>query len=44
VHESAQVLDQLGGKVEKRVYAGMGHTVHPDEIRYVRELLQSVLD
>jgi phospholipase/carboxylesterase len=44
VHESAQVLEQLGGKVEKRVYAGMGHTVHPDEIRYVRELLQSVLD
>jgi predicted esterase len=42
VHESAQVLDALGGDVEERIYPGMGHTVNADEIARVSEMLTSV--
>lgn len=42
VHESAEVLERLGGVVTKRIYPGMPHTVNSDEIRWTRELLQRV--
>lgn len=39
VRESAEVLGQLGGRVDARVYPGMGHTVNRDEIEAVSSLL-----
>ena len=43
VHESAQVLEALGGQVEERIYPGMDHTVNMDEIEFVREMMQAVV-
>lgn len=43
VHESADVLTSLGGRVETRIYPGMGHTVNEDEIERVRALVDGVL-
>jgi predicted esterase len=42
VHESAQVLDGLGGKVEERIYPGMGHTINGDEITWTSGMLNSI--
>jgi predicted esterase len=39
VHETACVLDTLGGTVAERIYPGMGHGINEDEIRQVRRLL-----
>lgn len=32
VHETADVLDHLGGDVDERIYDGIGHGVVPDEL------------
>lgn len=42
VNESAEVLEALGGQVEKRIYPGMDHTVNMDEIEFVREMMQAI--
>ena len=42
VHESAHVMDDLGGKVEERIYPGMGHTINEDEIAWASRLLTSI--
>lgn len=42
VEESADVLRRLGGDVDERIYAEMGHTVNRDEIEAVRAVLASV--
>ncbi len=42
VHESAQVLEDLGGEVEERIYPGMGHTINGDEIAWVSRMLTSI--
>ena len=42
VHESARVLDSLGGEVEERIYPGMGHTINGDEIAWVSRMLTSI--
>jgi predicted esterase len=39
VHESRDALERLGGVVDERIYAGMGHTVNQDEIAAVKRLL-----
>lgn len=39
VHETTNVLRDLGGDVEERIYPGMGHTWNQDEIRYVSAML-----
>lgn len=39
VRESAKILEALGGAVDMRLYAGMGHTVNDEEIEAVRALL-----
>lgn len=39
VHESARVLEGLGGAVDERIYPGMGHLVNDDEIAAVRAIL-----
>ncbi|HEX7005287.1 MAG TPA: alpha/beta hydrolase [Trueperaceae bacterium] len=43
VHESAQVLENLGARVEKRIYQGMGHTVNQDEVDWILELSRGLL-
>ncbi|MDX1993480.1 MAG: alpha/beta hydrolase [bacterium] len=43
VHESTEVLQQLGGSVTERIYPGMGHTVNQDEIDFVRQLLAEIV-
>lgn len=42
VHETAEVLERLGGSVDERIYPGMGHLVNDDEIAAVRTLLAAV--
>lgn len=39
VHESADVLERLGGTVTRKIYPGFGHAVNQDEIDHVREIL-----
>ena len=43
VHESAAVLESMGGLVTTRIYPGMGHTVSDDELVEVRRLMDAVL-
>ena len=42
VHESARVMDGLGGVVDERIYPGMGHTINEDEITWASGLLTSL--
>lgn len=42
VDESAVVLEAMGARVEKRIYAGMGHLINDDEIAFARTLLEEV--
>ena len=42
VHETAAVMDALGGDVDKRIYAGMGHTINQDELEAARDLISKV--
>jgi predicted esterase len=42
VDETAAVLRGLGGKVEERIYPGMGHTINPDELDAVAALFRSL--
>jgi len=44
VEETAEVLRQLGAKVTKRIYEGMGHTTNEDELNHVRTLLKQTVD
>jgi phospholipase/carboxylesterase len=39
VEHSAEVLQRLGGKVTKRLYPHMGHTVNRDEVRFVQGMM-----
>ena len=43
VLESERVLKTLGGTVDARLYAGMGHTVNADEIEAVQAIIAQVL-
>ena len=42
VHESARVMQVLGGEVEERIYPRMGHAVNEDEIAWANSLLASL--
>jgi predicted esterase len=44
VHESAEVLERLGGDVTKSIYPGMGHTINQHEIDDASEMLRTLLD
>ncbi|WP_159901952.1 alpha/beta hydrolase [Salinirussus salinus] len=44
VHETAEALAALGADVTEEVYEGMGHTVVPDELAHVRELVAGMVD
>ena len=41
VEESDRILTRLGASVETRIYQGMGHTIIPDEIERVREMMEA---
>jgi phospholipase/carboxylesterase len=43
VELTAEVLEQLGGNVTTRLYPNMDHTVNRDEIRFVQEMMASLL-
>jgi predicted esterase len=42
VRRSAEICRGLGAAVDERIYPGMGHTVNPDEVLWVRALLDQV--
>jgi predicted esterase len=42
VEEAAEVFKRMGARMTMRLYPGMGHTVNPDEIEAVREIVESV--
>lgn len=42
VDQAAEALRNLGGEVTERIYPGMGHTINPDEIEFVRAMMQSL--
>jgi predicted esterase len=42
VHETAQVMTALGGRVSEQIYPAMGHTINADEIERLRRLLDEL--
>lgn len=43
VHESAEIMKNLGANVTKTIYPGMGHTVNEDEILNAKNIITDVL-
>ncbi len=43
VEFSAELLRKLGGDVTARLYPRMGHTVNPNEIRFVRAMMAALV-
>jgi predicted esterase len=43
VDQTAEVLRRLGGKVTKRLYPNMDHSINLDEINFVRGMMQSLI-
>lgn len=41
LEDTANVFEKMGASVDFRTYSGMAHTVNPDEIRGVREMLET---
>ena len=41
VNESAEILVDLNGQVDKRIYPGMGHTINADEILAARAIIEA---
>ncbi len=44
VLDAAEILRRLGGEVAVRLYANMDHTVSPDEVAVVREMMQGLVN
>lgn len=44
VHETDDVLTELGGDVTTRIYEGMGHTINDDELTQVSEMVASLTE
>ena len=44
VRRSAEIMAELGGDVEKRIYPGMGHEVNQDELNFVAAAMKSLSD
>ena len=44
VHETAAVLEELGGDVTTRIYEGMGHGVNEDELAEVAAMVEGLLE
>lgn len=43
VHESAEVLERMGGTVTRKIYPNFAHAVNQDEIDHVRVMLEELL-
>ncbi len=43
VHETADLLEQLGARVTKKIYTGLGHTINEDEKKHFRSILDDLL-
>jgi predicted esterase len=43
VQQSTRILRNLGADVTERLYPGMGHTIIPDEIDFVRGMMKSLV-
>jgi phospholipase/carboxylesterase len=44
VQDTADVLQDMGGRVTTRIYESMGHTTNEDELRHVKRLLGRYID
>lgn len=44
VDETEAVFEKLGGRVNKKIYEGMGHRIIEDEIRVIRGMMAHVLN
>jgi len=44
VDETEAVLAGMGASVTKRIYRGLGHTISPDEIEFVRRMMAGLLE
>lgn len=42
VQETADLFTRMGAHVTMRIYPGMGHQVHDDELAFARQLLDSI--
>ena len=42
VDESADVFRRMGGRVDERIYPGMGHTINEDELAAARTMLDAL--
>jgi phospholipase/carboxylesterase len=43
VHETADLFEQLGARVTKKIYTGLGHTINEDELNHFRIILDDLL-
>ena len=43
VDQAAAVLRRMGGEVTERIYPNMGHTINVDEFRFVRQMMQTLI-
>jgi predicted esterase len=44
VMDTARAMEEMGGRVDARVYPGMGHTVNGDELRAARKMLTGAIE
>lgn len=42
VDETAAVLERMGADVTERIYPGLGHTVHADELDHARRMVAAL--
>ena len=43
VHETTEVLRNMGGDVTERIYPSMGHSINEDEMTWVKQTLAGLL-
>lgn len=43
VHETAAVMEKLGGEVTKMIYPNMGHTINYNEIEHVQKMMAALI-
>lgn len=44
VEESAEILQSLGGSVDKRIYPGMAHTINREEMEILESMIRDVAE
>ena len=44
VEQSAEIMEGLGGRVTKKIYPGMGHTVNNDEIEEIQKIINGLVN